>query len=220
VLLVDDDSGLNVRSYYTAALDLIGVGYDAWTVNGALAQPELMLVEPNTATLALYDAVIWFSGDAGLGVAGPDANSETALGQYLDAGGCFLLSSQNYVQSANTSFLNNHLGVASYNLNANYTSVTGVGAYGLIGPQPLTFPGVNSGDRLFAGAEAQAVFDYATGTAGVSKAGANGFSTFWAFPAEALSTTARAAGIYQFLSACGVAATSPLKTVYLPLVSR
>src|SRR5258706_8296401 len=71
ILLVDDDTNNpDVRSYFTAALDGLGVDYDIWDT----ATSD----EPNSATLANYATVIWFTGLSGY----PDVAAETALADF------------------------------------------------------------------------------------------------------------------------------------------
>jgi subtilisin family serine protease len=91
ILVVDDDDNApDVRATYTAVLDGLGLGYDIWDTNNSDN-------EPDAATLQQYDAVIWFTGDEFGGSAGPGAAGETALATYLNANGCLLISSQDYV---------------------------------------------------------------------------------------------------------------------------
>ncbi|MCH7851666.1 MAG: hypothetical protein IIC41_02650, partial [Candidatus Marinimicrobia bacterium] len=80
ILLVDDDdNGPDVRSTYTNALDALGMSYDVWDTNNSDN-------EPDAATLAPYEVVIWFTGDEFGGSAGPGSAGESALGSYLDSG--------------------------------------------------------------------------------------------------------------------------------------
>src|SRR4051812_18253873 len=68
ILLVDDDTNdPDVRAYYTAALDGLGVAYDIWDTTTRN--------EPDSAALASYATVIWFTGRNGY----PDQEADTAL---------------------------------------------------------------------------------------------------------------------------------------------
>jgi subtilisin family serine protease len=111
VLLVDDDWDFDQtvpndggRPYYTSALDNLGYPYTIWdTVSQG---------QPSTADLSPYNAVIWFTGYAwNQGVFSP--TNEADVGAYLDTGGNFLLSSQEYHYEAGTitPFMQNYLGV-------------------------------------------------------------------------------------------------------------
>lgn len=56
ILLVDDDDNTpDVRSYYTTALNALGVSYDIWDTDNSDS-------EPNATYLANYDIVVWFTG--------------------------------------------------------------------------------------------------------------------------------------------------------------
>jgi len=70
--------------------------------------------EPGTADLASYDIVIWFTGVEYGSYAGPGAAGESALGSWLNGGGCFLISSQDYHYNRGlTSFATTYLGVSA-----------------------------------------------------------------------------------------------------------
>ena len=111
VLLVDDDWDFDTvipndggRPYYTSTLDALGDPYVVWdTVSQG---------DPSAADMAAYDAVIWFTGYAWeQGVFTPANEADAAT--YLDSGGNFLLSSQEYHYEAGviTPFMANYLGV-------------------------------------------------------------------------------------------------------------
>jgi uncharacterized repeat protein (TIGR01451 family) len=109
VLVVADDwkfeSVMGGTPYYTSALDGLGVDYDVWETND--------LGDPGFADMAPYGVVVWFTGYAwDDGVFTPQ--NEADVGAYLDAGGSFLLSSQEYHYEAGyTPFMLNYLGIAS-----------------------------------------------------------------------------------------------------------
>jgi choice-of-anchor B domain-containing protein len=217
VLLVDDDSGPDVRGYYTQTLAQLAVNYDVWTSNGGGLAAPTSFADPNAQILQLYDAVIWFSGEAPSGVAGPDATTETELAAYLTDGGCLLLSSQNYYAGGQlTAFMTSYLGLTTINANANYTAVTGLNHFAALGNVLLNFPIANQADQVSIEDDAQAAFSYASGVAGVSKSTFNYFSTFWSFPAEALPPEARQQAIARFLAQCNVI----MKPVYLPFIVK
>ena len=107
ILLVDDDPSLsNARNTYTAILDVFNVTYDVWST-GIFGN-----FEPATATIANYDAIIWFTGRAFGNTVGPSAQAEAVLSGYLDAGNCLFLTSQDYFSVRGvTPFMINYLGV-------------------------------------------------------------------------------------------------------------
>ena len=104
ILLVDDDQNLpNVVSAYTSALDALGVDYDLWdTIYGSPAGEQL----------AGHRLVIWFTGKSGLSVF--TSANEQVTAAYLDDGGRFLLSSQDYLHGSPSSFRLDYLGIISY----------------------------------------------------------------------------------------------------------
>jgi subtilisin family serine protease len=83
VLLVDDDEGETIETWYQDLLDeMLWRVYDVWEVNddGDLPADEMKL----------YDMLVWFSGRK----EGTVADDTTALKEYLDGGGTLLLVNQ------------------------------------------------------------------------------------------------------------------------------
>lgn len=136
VLLVDDDdNSADVRPFFEASLNSLGIQFDVFDTNNSDD-------EPGADTLALYDAVVWFTGDEFGGVAGPDAESEALLGDFLDDGGCLLISSQDYFFDRGlTPFMTDFLGIsAATSDTGDYTSVTGSGTlFAGLGPLDLDY---------------------------------------------------------------------------------
>jgi hypothetical protein len=197
VLLVDDDDGApDVRGAYTSALDALGVAYDVWDTGNSDDEPDL-------STLALYDAVVWFSGaeHGGLadpGRAGPGAAGEAALAGYLDLDrapdrGCLFLSSQDYLRDHGlpgdfpTAFMTGYLGLASGASYAGHTQVLGAGRFfGGFGPYVLSYAFTNFSDLLAPDPAAELAFFGDHGNAAVLKDGATFRTVWWGFPFEAL----------------------------------
>jgi hypothetical protein len=182
VLLVDDDDNSpDVRSYYTSALDALGVDFDLWDTQNSDN-------EPVAATLSQYQMVIWFTGDEFGGAAGPGAAGETALAHYLDGGGCFFINSQDYHYDRGlTAFMTLHLGVSSINNDVDQASVTGAGeVFGGYGPYPLDFPFTNFSDAVFPNEAADVAMIGSVSNAGISKTTNVYRSMFWVVPFEAV----------------------------------
>lgn len=201
VLLVDDDNNLpDVRSYYTNTLNSLAVAYDIWdTVNSD--------AEPGVATLNDYPVVIWFTGAENSGYAGPGTLGEGALGTWLDGGGCFFISSQDYLADrGQTTFMSDYLGLDTYTSDfAWYSSVSGQGTvFASLGPYTLTYPIADRADSVWPSVSAEQAFkDVNNKGAAINKDGTYR-STFWAFPFEALETGAnRAESMTTFLNWCG-----------------
>ncbi len=214
VLLVDDDDNApDVRAAYTDALDDLGIDYDVWDTGNS------DVMEPSAATLAAYGAVVWFSGAAFVdpppGVAGPGLAGEAALDAYLESGGCFLLSSQDYIfdhaEGGLTAFMTDRLGLDSVVEDVSHISVTGAGPFAGIGPSALDFPFENLSDELEPDATAavaffgeQAPLRGAPSEAPVALAKVDGAAraSFWGFPFEALPVADRGPALAAFFAWC------------------
>jgi len=212
ILLVDDDdNNPDVRSLYTSALDaLVGPGaYDIWDTNNTDN-------EPDASDLAPYDVVIWFSGDEFSGFAGPSGSTESDLAVWLDGGGCFMISSQDYHWDRGlTSFMENYLGVDSAVNDQTQITATGMGSiFSGLGPYTLAYGALsNYSDIINPDGTAELSFDGNVGNLAVNKETDDYKSTFWGFPWEAIPTDGdRQESLQTFLSWCG---TSTEPTVFV-----
>jgi inhibitor of cysteine peptidase len=210
LLLVDDDDNLpDVEAYYEAALDDLGVDYATWDTENSDLEPPAVVLES-------YKAVIWFSGDEFNTHAGPGASAESSLGTYLDGGGCFLISSQDYFYDRGlTPFMQSYLGVESATSDVSQTVVSGAGGiFGGLGPYSLSYPFSNYSDRITPAASGELAFSgNALGStdAGVDKYTA-GLAAYLGFPIEALPTAvARQDVLAAFLGECGIAMTGSIE---------
>ncbi len=207
ILLVDDDDNdPDVRSFYVDALTAAGSAFDVWDTGNSDN-------EPDAATLADYQVVVWFTGHEFGGFAGPSAASEAALGTFLDAGGCLFLSSQDYLWDRGggggggdipTAFMTDYLGVAAGDSDVSQTTVTGSGSvFGDTGSFSLVFPFTNFSDVISPDGTAELAFSGDQGDAAVNKDGGAYRSIFWGFPFEALPTAAdRVQVMRQILNWC------------------
>jgi subtilisin family serine protease len=177
VLLVSGDS--TVESYYTAALDAAGIGYDLWSIASQGS--------PNASTLSAYPRVVWSTGPYGY-VA---TDQETALSVYLDGGGTLFIPSQDYLyQQGLTPFIINYLGLGIDYQDYGYLQVTGRGdAFAGLGPYNLQFTSwYNYTDLLSPATGAQLAFSSESGDAGVNRIGSHYRTIFLGFPFESLPT--------------------------------
>lgn len=186
ILLVDDDDNSpDVRSYYTDALDAMGLAYDVWDTDNSDH-------EPTFAQLAPYDFVLWFTGDEFGGSAGPGSAGETALGEFIDAGGCFLLTSQDYLYDrGSTAFNQGYLGVASFDSDVDLTTAEGQNSFAGLGPFTMSYPFSDFSDQVVPDDTAELAFlGSAAGQeeAGVAKFNGSSGAFFFGFPLEALPT--------------------------------
>lgn len=208
VLLVDDDDELpDVLPYYEETLAAMSYVFDVWDTDNSD-------VEPDAATLANYDIVVWFTGAEYWGYAGPGPAGELALASWLDAGGCLFISSQDYFYDHGlTSFMQNYLGVASVVNDDIQSIVTGAGSiYSGLGPYSLNYPHNNWSDVINPNvATAEVAFIGDKGSAGTSRSTATYLTTFLGFPFEAFPDVLDRQEILEiFIDACP---SDPLPTV-------
>ncbi len=198
VLLVDDDNDSpDVRPYYTAALDALGVSYDVFNAGSGNG--------PTLDEMTGYQTIIWFSGDK-YGTAGPNSSDEANLAAYLDAGGRLFLSSQDYLYDMGlTSFGQNYLGIGSFsNDSGNATTKYGVAGDPIgngLGPYPLSYPAnfTDYGDIVNSGSGGSLAFrSSAAGGNGLDVDKASGswktlfFGTSWVAVAHANAANGQA----------------------------
>jgi hypothetical protein len=204
ILLVDDDNNSpDVLSYYTDALDNLGLFYDVWDTGGANN-------EPDGTDLAAYGTVIWFTGvqfgGSGNPIAGPGPEASTALGNWLDAGNCMFISAQDYVYDFGVNaFMDEYLGVSSATSDVAQATVTGAGSvFSGLGPYTLSYPFTNYSDIINADGDAEVAFTGNAGNAAVDKDDGVYRTTFWGFPFEAIATqTDRDAAMQVVVDFCG-----------------
>ena len=217
ILLVDDDDNdPDVLAYYTAALDALGESYDVWDTDNSD-------IEPEAEVLQLYSKVLWFTGAAFRDFAGPGPAGESALASFLDAGGCLVLSSQDYMTDRGiTSFMTDYLGVGSGTNDAKHTEVTGTGPFfggtssTALGPYQLVFspdgPLDNFSDLLTPASGAAVAFQGDGGEAAVETTGATYGSVFLGFPFEALpSLDTRTRVLKSVLDFCHMECSAPFQ---------
>lgn len=186
ILLVDDDADApDVQSAYTAALDSLGVSYHVWDValDGG----------PMTSTLASYQTVIWFTGDATDMTL--EASDEAALAGFLDGGGKVFLSSQNYFYDVGfaNNFMQDYLHVSNAQSDVGASSVEGVEGNAVgdgLGPYTLSAL-AEYADRLVpATPGGQSAFvNNADNTVAVSFADGSACTLWAAFPFELLAAS-------------------------------
>ncbi len=118
ILLVDDDGGLSVETYYLFALDDYGLPHTCWdtTEHGC----------PAAEFMDMFDAVVWTTGDLSGGtttLGSPedtlDSKERGELSTYLDNGGRLFLSSGGFgwdsAFNIGTGWMNNYLGANPWN---------------------------------------------------------------------------------------------------------
>ncbi|NOT02285.1 MAG: S8 family serine peptidase [Phycisphaerales bacterium] len=200
VLLVDDDDDSpDVRTMYTSALDAVDYEYAIWNTGGGDN-------EPGVQVLARYSAVIWFTGDAFGGSAGPGTAGEAALAWFLDDGHCAFISSQDYLRDRGvTAFAADHLGVADFDEDVGQSTVTGGGLLTGLGPYALVYPFANVGDSLVPTSEAGVSLLGDVPVAGVEMDTGIYWSSFWSVPFEAIpDVNDRVDVLRAMLDHCGV----------------
>jgi PKD repeat protein len=189
ILLVDDDQNSpDVQADYTTALDQAGLAYNVWdtSTDG----------DPTEADLAGYGMVIWFTGYAYSNTF--NAANEAAVGAYLEAGGRFLLSSQEYLYDYGlTPFGSNYLHIDSFASDVSQTTVTGDNPFAGLGPYTLSYDFTNYSDRVNPDAQAVLAFTGNQGNAAVAFDGTTFKTVFLGFPFEAIDAVADRAAVLQ-----------------------
>lgn len=140
VLLVDDDWDMTDsrgggRPFYTSALEALKIPHSVWDVAS--------YGSPSPALMASFDAVIWFTGYAWKENVFTRTD-ELSVTTYLNGGGSFLLSSEDYLyESGITSFAQTYLGVQGMVNDVKRTDVVGVAGHPVghgLGPYTLQAP--------------------------------------------------------------------------------
>jgi subtilisin family serine protease len=138
VLLVDDDqcdtNCIDYGSYYLDPLTALGYSVTVLEViSNQVLFPPPVPDGPDGNTLAGYDAVVWFTGEAfgGGGVACLTPNDQANLTTYLNGGGKLFLSGRDAIWDIETSiFVRNTLRVwdlGQYNGPVNHAGLSGAG---------------------------------------------------------------------------------------------
>lgn len=176
ILLVDDDDGGALESYYLAALNELNLTYEKWDISSS-GSPA--------AALNQHQIVIWFTGDTR--PEPPAVDDVEALMSYLDNGGRLILTSQDFVQrlaergqAVDLLLLHDYLEVDYAALESNHF-VTGSPGTNFDGLQFLTAGSGGaqnqiSQDALQAEAGAMTLMTYEPGTISAVGAAGNGYA--------------------------------------------
>jgi hypothetical protein len=189
ILLVDDDqNNPDVRADYTNALDNAGFDYAVWdtSTDG----------DPTSADLLGYNIVIWFTAYPYSGTF--TSNNEITVSEYLDAGGNFLLSSQDYLYEMGlTPFGTGYLHIGTYDSDVSQTTVTGANPFAGLGPFALSYDFTNYSDTVDPDASGMVAFTGNVGNAAVAYDGASFNTVFLGFPFEAINTLTDRTNVLQ-----------------------
>ena len=218
-LLVNDvGSGASgVESYYQQAFNALGMRVDLCSTG------VLGVSEPGSLDLSPYKHVIWFTGDFVSEKAGPGYDGEIALSSWLNQGGCFLLSSQNYIKANHgqlTTFMRDYIGVLSVGSNTISTTAVGSGPFTGLGEYNLTIPDEFPQDWVLDNTlqpqpNSMVAFQGSAGDIGLFKSSRSYRTSYLAFPLEMLPADAdRQAVLGRFLDTCR------FNNLFLPLVQR
>jgi uncharacterized repeat protein (TIGR01451 family) len=139
ILLVDDDRWFDFEDRYMAALSANGFSFDYWNIAGDPAR------SPPLEVLQRYPMVVWFNGYDWFDPIAPE--EEARLQTYLDGGGRFSLTSQEYLYNlpdhAPSPFAQNYLGVFTHSEVLSSTLVVGLPGNPIgnqLGPYELVTP--------------------------------------------------------------------------------
>ena len=136
------------------------------------------------------------------------AANEEAVAAYLDVGGNFFLSSQDYLYDMGlTAFGGSYLHIGSYKDDVGQASVTGLNVFAGLGPYTLTYPFTDYADKVIPDAEALEAFVGPKDNTGISYAGATFKTVFLGFPLEAVPLEGRTAilsTLVEYFGGCEV----------------
>jgi hypothetical protein len=212
ILLVDDDQdNPDVRNAYTSALDNLGYEYSIWDV--------ITQGNPEENNLGGYQQVMWFTGYPYASTF--TGTNEASVGSYLDAGGNFFLSSQDYLYEAGlSSFGKNFLHISSFISDVSQTAVTGQNVYSGLGPYMLSYPFTNYSDRVTPDGQARLAFLGNQGNAAVSFDGSSFNTVFLGYPLEAIASLSGRSAVVErtvdFFGGCQFIS----QQFFLPLVEK
>ena len=144
VLLVDDDQNKpDVRGSYTSTLEALGLTYEVWDTAGHGS--------PSSNALHGHPIVLWFTGYPWQDTLNP--GDEAAVAAYLNAGGHFFLSGEDYLYDRElTPFGQDYLGISSYTDDVKAVDPVGRGGDPIgdgLGPYLLTPPAGWPGTTLW-----------------------------------------------------------------------
>jgi hypothetical protein len=156
ILFVDDDGEDAFESYFYAAFDSIGFGYDVWD--------HFSQGTPHDSIMEFYQVVVWNTGDDYGTLSDPKtltAEDQAQLMAYLDNGGNLFLSSQDFLldNNANT-FITDYLHLAGHSDDKTVASVAGVMDDTISDGMAfaLSYPFFNFSDWVVPAAEAAGIF--------------------------------------------------------------
>lgn len=209
ILLVDDDRWYNEEAHYQAALEVNGLAYDYWNVNGAGWPYD----SPPLEILQRYPIVVWFTGYDWYQTLTPE--EEARLVTYLNANGRLFLSGQDYLyDSGFTSFATDYLGVLAYSEDLTTTLTTGE-ADNLVGdslgPYDLDYPFKNWSDALTPAVSTETAFRGGHGAPiGLAHAAPSYRTVFFSYPFETLGSEAAGRVMARVVGWLGWLGTSTL----------
>jgi subtilisin family serine protease len=201
ILFVDDDEGDSLESHFINALDANEYPYDVWDVFAKGYSPA-------TSDMSDYQVVIWNTGEEyGFETSGLTTNEQTNISGYLDDGGSLFLSGQDILYNGvSWEFRSNYLHVAAYASDEEVYRAAGVSGDPISDGMDLSLSvptgfEANYADTLLPDSFAAGIFTatetgfyggtyqyaatrYPANDAGPFKV------VFFAFPFEAISTTA------------------------------
>ena len=178
ILLVDDDQNdPDVISYYTSALDGLGAEYDIWDTSSD--------GDPGIQDISGYRKLLWELGYPWSNTF--NSANETDVAAYLDGGGNFFLSGQDYLYDMGlTSFGMDYLHILNYQNDEEQTSVTGQNVFSGLGPYSLGYPFTNYSDVVNPDCFGTGGLPWKHGQCSHKLRGDNFNSVFFGYPFEAI----------------------------------
>jgi len=121
ILFVDNDGSTSYQGSFINALNNDGYLYDDWDTQQGGA--------PGSSSMNGFDIVIWHTAGRVSNSAVLTSTDAANLMNYMDQGGAVFVESNYYLnslQGVGNAFVNNYLGVASWNLDKAYLQLNGV----------------------------------------------------------------------------------------------
>jgi N-acetylneuraminic acid mutarotase len=116
ILFVDDDAGNAYETYWEASFTNLAYPYDKWVVSDSGD------VAPTAAQMGAYNIVVWTTGYDWSTTLTPTDTTE--IGNYLTAGGCFWLGSQDVLYDIGTV---GWMHISSFSSDVGCLTATGIG---------------------------------------------------------------------------------------------
>jgi hypothetical protein len=185
ILLVDDDNGATLETYFQSALDDSGRGYPSMVYDAKIKG------RPSQTLLDSFWAVFWTTGSGNASYL--TALDEAHMATYLDGGGNLYLASMDFLSSRSgvpSDFVTNYLKVSSWQSDVGGINVNGVFGDPITTGMALAISGgpvaPAKSDAIVSSVSSDVIFNSGTGVKGVKVEENDHKVVFQSFPFEAV----------------------------------